>query len=236
MNLPRRGGGFAAVDAAGLAAGPCQAAIIMNDQENNDFKDLDLEDIPVDDANDLRAQEQSVAAEAPSPAEAPRPAGAANPAEPPHPDEVTKLRAERDEYYQKLLRATADYRNSQRRLEQDKQQAVQYANSALIKALLPVIDNFERALSVDPEKTDVPRLLQGMQIVHDELLNVLKHQQVEAVAPAPGEPFNPELHQAMMQQPDERYAEPTVTMLLQKGYTHRGRVLRPAGVAVSRTE
>jgi molecular chaperone GrpE len=189
------------------------------DQDNNDdFKNLDIEDIPVDDANDLRAEEQSRTAEAPTS------------------DEVTKLRAERDEYYQKLLRATADYRNSQRRLEQDKQQAVQYANSSLIKLLLPVIDNFERALSVDPDKTDVPKLLQGMQIVHDELLNVLKKQEVEAVAPQPGEPFNPELHQALMQQPNDQYSEPTVTMLLQKGYTHLGRVLRPAGVAVSKTE
>ena len=190
----------------------------MSDQDNNDdFKDLDVEDIPLDDANSARVEEQSVAAEAP-------------------PDEVTKLRAERDEYYQKLLRATADYRNSQRRLEQDKQQAVQYANSTLIKALLPVIDNFERALAVDPEKTDVPKLLQGMQMVHDELLSVLSKNDVEQVAPQAGEAFNPELHQALMQQPDEQYAEPTVTLLLQKGYTHHGRMLRPAGVAVSKTE
>ena len=151
-------------------------------------------------------------------------------------DEITKLRQERDEYYQKLLRATVDYRNSQRRLETEKQQAVQYANSALIKDLLPVIDNFERGLSVDPEKTDVPSLLEGMQMVHDELLRVLKRANVEEVAPQPGDAFNPELHNALMQQPTDEYHVATVTQLLQKGYTHHGRTLRPAGVAVSRTE
>lgn len=151
-------------------------------------------------------------------------------------DEITKLRQERDDYYQKLLRATADYRNSQRRLELDKQQAVQYANSALIRDLLPVIDNFERALAVDPEKADVPSLLAGMQMVHDELLRVLKRASVEEIAPQPGDPFDPELHNALMQQPTDEYDVPTVTQLLQKGYTHHDRTLRPAGVAVSRTE
>ena len=151
-------------------------------------------------------------------------------------DEITKLRQERDDYYQKLLRATADYRNSQRRLELDKQQAVQYANSALIKDLLPVIDNFERALAVDPEKADVPSLLAGMQMVHDELLRVLKRASVEEIAPQPGDPFDPALHNALMQQPTDEYDVPTVTQLLQKGYTQHDRTLRPAGVAVSRTE
>ncbi len=185
-------------------------------QDHSDFEELDITDEPVDDANAAPVADQSTEA------------GGG--------DEMSKLRHERDEYYQKLLRATADYRNSQRRLEQDKQQAVQYANSSLIKSLLPVIDNFERALSVDPAKTDVVKLLEGMQIVHDELLNVLKQQSVEAVSPKPGEPFDPEMHQAMMQQPSDQYSQPTVTMLLQKGYTHLGRVLRPAGVAVSKSD
>ncbi len=189
-----------------------------NEHDNNDdYKDQDARNNPVDESevdslNDPTTQPQDGT------------------------DDVGKLRHERDEYYKKLLRATADYRNSQRRLEQDKQQAVQYANSSLIKALLPVIDNFERALTVDPKTTDVTRILQGMQIVHDELLNVLKRQSVEAIAPQAGDPFNPELHQAMMQQGSKQYQEPTVTTLLQKGYTHLDRVLRPAGVAVSKTE
>ncbi len=178
-----------------------------------------------------KADEAAEAPQAAPSAEAERPAG-----DRALEDEIAKLRHERDEYYNKLLRATADYRNSQRRLEAEKDQAVQYANSALIKELLPVIDNFERGLAVDPEKTDVPSLLQGMQMVHDELMRVLKKQNVEEVAPQPGDAFDPELHNALMQQPSEEYKVPTVLQLLQKGYTHHGRTLRPAGVVVSRSE
>lgn len=148
-------------------------------------------------------------------------------------DELSRLREERDELYQRLARATADFRNAQRRIEQDKEQAVQYANSDLIKNLLPVIDNFERALAVDPSTTDAATILKGMQIIHDQWMDVFKRQSVEEVAPRPGDPFDPNHHEAMMQQPSDEYDQPTVTQLLQKGYLHHGRTLRPAGVAVS---
>lgn len=148
-------------------------------------------------------------------------------------DALAKLQAERDELFERLARVTAEFRNSQRRLEQEKDQAVAYANSSLLKSLLPVIDNLERALAVDVSKTDVTQLLKGMQIVLDQWLNVLKTQQVEPIAPQKGTPFDPNLHEALMQQPSAEYAEPTVTQLLQKGYTHKGRTIRPAGVAVS---
>ena len=147
--------------------------------------------------------------------------------------ELRKLREERDSLFERLARTTADYRNSQRRLEQDKEQAVQYANSSLIKSLLPVIDNFERALAVDPANSDAATILKGMQIIHDQWMDVLKSQDVEEVAPRPGTPFDPTRHEALMQQPDDQYAEPTVVQLMQKGYILHGRTLRPAGVAVS---
>jgi len=148
--------------------------------------------------------------------------------------EHQRVVAERDELFDRLARLTADFRNSQKRLEQDSDQRVQYANEKLIKNLLPVIDNFERALAIDPQTTDTTKLLQGMQIVHDQLMKVLHQQQVEQIAPRPGEPFDPAHHQALMQQDDDRYETPTVTQLLQKGYTIHGRSLRPAGVAVSK--
>jgi len=150
-------------------------------------------------------------------------------------NEVLKLRAERDDLYQRLARAQADYQNSRRRLEADMDLRTQYANTTLIKALLPVIDNFERALAVDASKTDAATILKGMQIVHDQMIKVLREQHVEEIAPEPGTPFDPERHEALMQQPDDRYAEPAVTQLLQKGYALRDRTLRPAQVAVSKT-
>jgi molecular chaperone GrpE len=152
--------------------------------------------------------------------------------------DVKKLRAERDDLYQRLARVTADFQNSRKRLEADMEQRMQYANANLIKSLLPVIDNFERALAVDPAKSDAASILKGLQLVHDQWINVLKSQLVEEIAPKPGDPFNPEQHQALMQQPDEKYKDkgPTVVQLFQKGYMVNDRVLRPAQVVVSKVE
>jgi molecular chaperone GrpE len=149
-------------------------------------------------------------------------------------DDVQNLRRERDSLYERLARATAEFQNIRKRQEQEADQRVQYANSTLIKSLLPVIDNFERALAVDPAKADAASILKGMQIVHDQWLNVLRQQQVEEIAPTPGTPFDPNLHQALMQQ-DASYPVPTVVQLLQKGYALHGRTLRPAQVAVSKS-
>jgi molecular chaperone GrpE len=149
-------------------------------------------------------------------------------------NDVIRLKAERDDLFNKLARAQAEFQNARRRLEQDKEQAVQFANSTLIKALLPVIDNFERALSVDPAKADVATLLKGMQIVHDQWLAVLAQQMVLPIDPIAGTAFDPNKMQALMQQPTDQYPENHVTQLLQKGYEMHGRTLRPAQVAVSK--
>ncbi len=150
-------------------------------------------------------------------------------------NEVIKLRTERDQLYERLARAQADFANSRRRLEADKEQSLQFANSSLIKSLLPVIDNFERALAVDASKTDPATIQKGLQLVHDQMMTVLAGQNVTVIAPKPGTPFDPNQHQALMQQPSDQYTEPTVTQLLQNGYALHGRTLRPAQVAVSKT-
>lgn len=152
--------------------------------------------------------------------------------------DLGKLRTERDELYARLARVTAEFQNSRKRLEADMEARMAYANANLIKSLLPVIDNFERALAVDPAKSDAASILKGLQLVHDQWMTVLQSQAVEEIAPEPGEPFNPERHQALMQQADEKYKDqpPTVVMLLQKGYMLNDRVLRPAQVAVNKTE
>ena len=151
--------------------------------------------------------------------------------------DVAKIKAERDSLFERLARATAEFKNSQKRLETEFDQRMQYANSSLIRSLLPVIDNFERALQQDPGKVDAAAILKGMQIVHDQLMSVLKQQKVEEIAPKPGEPFDPSRHEALMQQDAPQYAGKgqTVVQLLQKGYSLGDRVLRPAQVAVSRS-
>src|SRR5687768_10008801 len=152
-------------------------------------------------------------------------------------DVQQRLQAERDDLYQRLARATADFKNTQRRIQGEADQRVQYANQSLIKSLLPVIDNFERALAQDAAKVDAASILKGMQIVHDQWLSVLKQQQVNEIAPKPGEPFDPSRHEALMQQDAPQYAGQgqSVVQLLQKGYSLGDRVLRPAQVAVSRS-
>ena len=147
--------------------------------------------------------------------------------------EFERVRAERDMLYEKLARAQADYQNSRKRLQAEADQRSQYANASLIKSLLPVIDNFERALAQDPTKTDPATLLRGMQIVHDQWLNVLRQQQVEEIAPQPGEAFDPTRHEALMHQPSE-HPDGAVVQVLQKGYALHDRTLRPAQVSVSK--
>jgi len=144
------------------------------------------------------------------------------------------LKAERDQLYQKLARVQADFTNSRKRLEQDFDQRLMYANENLIKSLLPVIDNFERALLIDPVTTDSASMQKGLQLVHDQLMDVLRQFKVEILAPEAGTLFDPTQHQAVMQEPSEQYAEPTVTQLYQKGYFFNGRSLRPAAVVVSK--
>src|ERR1700691_3520943 len=122
---------------------------------NNDFKDLNSENPGADQAAGAEPKATS---------------GGSNTATA---DVLTgdyqALQAERNSLYERLARATAEFKNSQRRLEQELEQRTQSASSSLIKAWLPVIDNFERALAVDAGKTDTASVLKGLQIVHDQL-------------------------------------------------------------------
>src|SRR5215213_7143965 len=100
-------------------------------------------------------------------------------------DDIQRLQAERDDLFDRLARATADFQNTRKRLQAESDQRLQYANASLIKSLIPVIDNFERALAVDVDKTDAKAILKGMQLIHDQWLTVLRQQEVEEIAPQP---------------------------------------------------
>jgi len=149
-------------------------------------------------------------------------------------DEFSKLQRERDDLFDRLARLQAEFVNSRRRLETEFDQRLQYANSALIKSLIPVIDNFERALAVDPTKADAASVLKGLQLVHDQWLAVLKKENVETIAPEPGEKFDPSRHEAIIHEPTDKIPEEHITKLLVKGYALHGRTLRPASVAVAK--
>ncbi len=141
---------------------------------------------------------------------------------------------ERDDLLARLQRLAADYQNYQKRAAKDMDQARQYANESLMKELLPVLDDMERALASAREnsKADDP-LLTGMQMVSDKMLSTLGRFGLKALD-AQGQPFDPAKHAALMQQPSSDVPPMTVLQELQKGYELKERTLRPASVIVSK--
>jgi molecular chaperone GrpE len=131
------------------------------------------------------------------------------------------------------LRAQAEIQNIQRRAERDADNARKYALEKFAGSLLEVVDNLERALESTSDDNEATRgLMEGVALTHKQLVETLKRFSVEPVDPQ-GQPFNPELHQAVGMQPVEGVAPNTVTAVLAKGYTLHGRLLRPAMVMVS---
>jgi molecular chaperone GrpE len=132
------------------------------------------------------------------------------------------------------LRAQADAQNVKRRAEQDVEKARKFALERFVGDLLPVVDNLERALeSASGDDEAVKTIAEGVELTRKSLLDAMKKYNVEPVDPA-GEPFDPQLHQAMsmLENPD---VEPnTVIAVMQKGYTLNGRLIRPAMVMVSK--
>ena len=148
-------------------------------------------------------------------------------------DPLEAVRIERDDLLSRLQRLGADYRNYQTRAQRDLEQARQFANEDLIKALLPVLDDMERTLTAARENhgEDDP-LFQGMQIVHDKAMETLARFGLQPIE-AEGAEFDPDRHTAMMQQPSADHPANVVLQAVQKGYTLRGRTIRPAAVIVS---
>ena len=133
------------------------------------------------------------------------------------------------------LRAQAEIQNIRRRAEQDVEKAHKFALEKFSKELLTVVDNLERGLdALDKAVTDetTQALVDGVEMTHKEFISTLGKFGVEAVGVV-GEAFNPELHQAISMQPAEGIESNHISVVLQKGYTLQGRVLRPAMVMVA---
>ena len=133
------------------------------------------------------------------------------------------------------LRAQAEIQNIRRRAEQDVEKAHKFALEKFSKELLTVVDNLERGLdALDKAVTDetTQALVDGVEMTHKEFISTLGNFGVEAVGVV-GEAFNPELHQAISMQPAEGIESNHISVVLQKGYTLQGRVLRPAMVMVA---
>ncbi|GKX52263.1 nucleotide exchange factor GrpE [Budvicia aquatica] len=133
-----------------------------------------------------------------------------------------------------VLRARADVENVRRRAEQDVEKAHKFALEKFSVELLPVIDNLERALaSADKQNPDLTPLIEGVELTLKSMLDTVRKFGVDVVEET-NVPFNPELHQAMTMLESAEHQANHVMMVMQKGYTLNGRLIRPAMVAVAK--
>ncbi len=149
-------------------------------------------------------------------------------------DEVSRLQAELSEAKEQVLRYQAETQNALRRAERDIEKAHKFGQEKLIGELLVVVDNLERSITAaEGEEVSVDSIKEGVELTLKSLIDALKHHKVEQIDPE-GEPFNPELHQAMTMVPSPDQEPNSVLNVFQKGYTLHGRLVRPAMVVVSK--
>jgi len=154
--------------------------------------------------------------------------------------EYSKLKEEADKakvYWDRLLRLQADFDNTRKRLEKEKQDFVKFANEGMILELLNVLDDLERTVDLAQSKhQDLPAFLKGVEMILAHLYEMLKEYGVKPIE-AQGKLFDPHYHEALMQAENKDVPEHTIVEELQKGYLLNDRVIRTAKVKVSkRTE
>lgn len=153
-------------------------------------------------------------------------------------DDPARLRAlleeetkKSQEYYNRLLRLMADFENYKRRTRQEIENLYQYSSEQIVRALLPVLDNFERALAA--EGGSLEGYKSGMEMIYRQLMDVLAAEGLKPLKAA-GEPFDPARHEAVLQEETAGYEDNTVIEELRRGYYLKDKVIRPAMVKVAR--
>jgi len=152
-------------------------------------------------------------------------------------EEVEALRAERDEFRDKFMRALADAENTRKRADRDRREAENYGGSKLARDMLPVYDNMRRALQAveDSEKEANAALLEGVELTMRELISVFKKHGIDPIVPEVGDRFDPQLHQAMFEAPLPGTKAGDIIQVAAEGFMLHDRLLRPAQVGVSST-
>lgn len=150
---------------------------------------------------------------------------------------LAAAREEARSNYERLLRVSAEFENYKKRSQREIQDFRKYANEALLKALLPVVDDLERAISSArdalPAIAGEQCVVDGVELILKELLKVLENFAVKPIE-ALGQPFDPNFHQAVMQEATDSQPENMVLQEFQKGYLIHDRLLRPSMVVVSK--
>ncbi|MDZ5782937.1 nucleotide exchange factor GrpE [Marinococcus luteus] len=143
-----------------------------------------------------------------------------------------ELEKEINEWKDRALRAQADLENVRRRAKAEKEEDAKYRVQPLAEELLPVMDNFERAMQTKPDNESAQSFIDGMAMVYNQFKSALEQQGVEEI-PAQGEYFDPTIHQAVMQADEEGFESNQIVEEMQKGYRLKDRVLRPSMVKVN---
>jgi molecular chaperone GrpE len=159
-------------------------------------------------------------------------ATAASAAVPAAEDELTVLRRAVEELRDKNLRLLADAQNQQKRAEREKQDALRYAEFELARELVVVLDDLERTQEAARTTADTQAVADGVRIVYEHFVKVLRSRQIEPIE-AVGRPFDPNFHEALLQQPSTDVPAGMVLQEVARGYTMHERVLRPSRVVVS---
>ena len=142
-------------------------------------------------------------------------------------EELDATRLERDQYLDALRRLKAEFENSRKRQERDRERIFSMASEKLVQELLPVLDNLDRALEAGGD------IREGVHATRDQLADVLANEGLLPVA-SDGQPFDPNVHDAVMGQPSEEHEEGTIIQTFQRGYLLNGKPIRPAKVVVAK--
>jgi molecular chaperone GrpE len=146
---------------------------------------------------------------------------------------IQRLQAEKKDLYDRLLRRQAELENLRKRMQREKEEFLQHADADLIRALLPTLDGFDRALKHrDPRVPE--EFYKGMELIYQGLFDVLKRRGLEPIA-AVGQTFDPHLHQAVGTVEDEQHRDQEIVEELLRGYKLKHRLLRPSMVKVAVT-
>lgn len=149
-------------------------------------------------------------------------------------EENHKLKNDLKESSEKVLRLAAEMQNYKKRNETEKSNMLKYANEDLAKSLLPILDNFERAIRLDDNdlSDEVSKFLSGFKMIYGSFVNVLNNIEVKEIE-CDGLEFDPVYHQAVLTEKDETKPSGVILEVLQKGYMYKDKVIRPAIVKVN---
>ncbi len=149
-------------------------------------------------------------------------------------DELEAKKREYDELYDRYLRAAADFDNYKKRVAKEKADIIRYGNEELVKELLHVLDNLERALEHSENSKEAKPILEGINLVHKQLLSCLEKFGVKPIIVSKGDKFDPRFHQAVEYEQSSEITPGLIISEMLKGYTLRDRLLRPSLVVVSK--